>query len=76
MDDVVILSGVLGALDEGRGVFYGCDMVRRQVEVLTGEFVHDGVDFHDGGFDAVLYQRSRGCAYSESTIYELVRCQI
>lgn len=75
MDDVVVLDGVLGALDEGRGIFDGCDMVRRQVEVLTGEFVHDGVDFHNRGFDAVLYQRGRGCAHSESTSIQLARAK-
>lgn len=75
MDDVIVLGGVLGALDEGCGVFDGCDMVRRQVEVVGGEFVHDGVNFHNRGFDAVLYQRGRGRAHSESTSIQLARAK-
>ena len=60
MHNVVVLGGrgFLGATDEDRRIFNGGNVVGRKVKVFQSELVHDGVDLHDGGFDAVRDERS------------------
>lgn len=76
MHDVVVLGvrrlgrGLLhefhGILDDGRVVF-------REVEVLLGELVDDGVDLDDCGVDSVRDQGSGGGSNSESACGRSVR---
>lgn len=57
MDDVVELTDSLSLVDEAigvaDGVFDHSGVVGRKLEVLGGELVDDGIDFDDGGVDAV-----------------------
>lgn len=70
MHDIIVLRGrgFLGAAHEDGGVLDGGDVVGWKIEVLQGVFVHDRVDFHDGGFDAVRDERSRSGADAETAV--------
>lgn len=70
VDDVVVLSkiGFPRAFHKGYSIFDLSNVVRRQVEVFASKFVYDGVNLHDSGLDAVLYQRGRSGADPEATV--------
>lgn len=68
MYDVVVLTRVTGTLNEFRGVFYGCDVVVREVEELRRELMHHWVDLNHGGFNSVVDECRWSAANAESTI--------
>lgn len=70
VDDVVVLGrgGCLCFLHEVGCVLDGSDVVGWEVEVLGSEFVHNWVNFHNGGLDTVLHQRSWGGTDSKAAV--------
>lgn len=71
MDDVIILGCIGGGfclLDEFHGVFNDGDVVGWEIEILSGELVHDRVDFDDGSFNTVFDERGGCCANSKTTV--------